>query len=193
MEDLETVLPGGVQVYTLEPVRAKDGDITLHLRVAGPRDRAMELVRNLEHSKHFLLPRITGENADAGEGVGRSGWSRSAPQAVWTSICWPTTTRLRRENTRLQKTRTRMRPARPMGSRVPTGTLRTSLGAEIPPVILNGCRIPDPGGQRRRSSSRNQQSGGILQREARDECTRECDVARTAGLPTDVALRRGGR
>ncbi|HXR38239.1 MAG TPA: hypothetical protein VN776_04075 [Terracidiphilus sp.] len=63
MEDLETVLPGGVQVTTLEPARAKDGHITLRLRVIGPRDRAVELVRNLEHSKRFLLPRIVGENA----------------------------------------------------------------------------------------------------------------------------------
>jgi len=63
MEDLETVLPGGVQVSTLEPIRAKDGHITLHLRVIGPRDRAVEMVRNLEHSKRFLLPRIVGENA----------------------------------------------------------------------------------------------------------------------------------
>ena len=36
MEDLETVLPGGVQVTTLEPTRDKDGHITLHLRVLGP-------------------------------------------------------------------------------------------------------------------------------------------------------------
>jgi len=63
MEDLETVLPGGVQVTTLEPARAKDGQITLRLRVIGPRDHAVELVRNLEHSKRFLHPRIVGENA----------------------------------------------------------------------------------------------------------------------------------
>jgi type IV pilus assembly protein PilN len=65
MEDLETVLPGGVQVSTIEPIRAKDGHITLHLRVIGPRDRAVELVRNLEHSRRFLLPRIVGENAES--------------------------------------------------------------------------------------------------------------------------------
>ena len=64
MEDLETVLPGGVQVSTLEPARAKDGHITLHLRVIGPRDKAVDLVRNLEHSKRFLSPRIVGENAE---------------------------------------------------------------------------------------------------------------------------------
>jgi len=68
MEDLETVLPGGVQVSTLEPVRAKDGRITLHLRVIGPRDKAVELVRNLEHSRRFLMPRIVGENSESTEG-----------------------------------------------------------------------------------------------------------------------------
>jgi type IV pilus assembly protein PilN len=65
MENLETVLPGRVQVTTLEPVRAKDGHITLHLRVAGPRDLGVDLVRNLEHSERFLEPRITGENSEA--------------------------------------------------------------------------------------------------------------------------------
>jgi type IV pilus assembly protein PilN len=65
MEDLETVLPGGVQVSTLEPTRNKDGRITLHLRVIGPRDKAVDLVRNLEHSRRFLSPRIVGENAEA--------------------------------------------------------------------------------------------------------------------------------
>jgi type IV pilus assembly protein PilN len=65
MEDLETVLPGGVQASTLEPVRAKDGSITLRLRVIGPRDKAVELVRNLEHSRRFLLPRIVGENSES--------------------------------------------------------------------------------------------------------------------------------
>jgi type IV pilus assembly protein PilN len=69
MENLETVLPGGVQVVTLEPVRAKDGHITLHLRVDGPHDRSVDLVRNLEHSRRFLEPRIVGESsAETGTG-----------------------------------------------------------------------------------------------------------------------------
>ncbi len=69
MEDLETVLPGGVQVTTLEPVRdAKTGIITLKLRVIGPRDRSVDLVENLEHSKHFLLPSIVSESADSAGG-----------------------------------------------------------------------------------------------------------------------------
>jgi type IV pilus assembly protein PilN len=71
MEDLETVLPGGVQVATIEPVRnTKDGTITLHLRVVGPRDRAVDLVRNLERSRLFLLPRIVGESTESSGGPG---------------------------------------------------------------------------------------------------------------------------
>jgi type IV pilus assembly protein PilN len=68
MEELETVLPGQVMVSNLEPIRAKDGHITLHLRVAGPRNLSVLLVRNLEHSRHFMLPRIVGETSEATEG-----------------------------------------------------------------------------------------------------------------------------
>lgn len=65
MEDLETVLPGGVQVTTLEPIRdKKDGHITLRLRVVGPRDKAVELIENIEHSHRFLQPRITSESSE---------------------------------------------------------------------------------------------------------------------------------
>lgn len=66
MEDLETVLPGGVQVTTLEPtVDKKDGHITVRLRVIGPRDKAVELVQNLEHSRRFMQPRIVGETMES--------------------------------------------------------------------------------------------------------------------------------
>lgn len=69
MEDLETVLPAGVQVTTLEPVRdEKTGQITLKLRVVGPRDKGLELVQNLEHSRHFLHPAITGESIESNAG-----------------------------------------------------------------------------------------------------------------------------
>lgn len=65
MEAMETVLPGGVQVTSIEPIRNKDGHITVHLRVVGPRDRADNLVGNLETSRRFLEPRIVGENAES--------------------------------------------------------------------------------------------------------------------------------
>lgn len=64
MEAMETVLPGGVQVTSIEPQRGKDGHITVELRVLGPHDRSVELVRNLEHSRRFLQPRIEGESAE---------------------------------------------------------------------------------------------------------------------------------
>jgi type IV pilus assembly protein PilN len=68
MEDLETVLPGGVQVTTLEPTRDKTGQITLHLRVLGPRDRSIQFVENLEHSRRFMGARIVGETSESTNG-----------------------------------------------------------------------------------------------------------------------------
>jgi type IV pilus assembly protein PilN len=68
MMDLETVLPSGVQVTSIEPAPTSDGDVMIRLRVAGDRDRAVQLVRNLERSKRFLAPRLTGEATQAKEG-----------------------------------------------------------------------------------------------------------------------------
>jgi type IV pilus assembly protein PilN len=64
MEDLERVLPGGVQVTALEPARGKDGRLTLRLRTSGLRERSVELVRNMERSRRFANPRVSGENAE---------------------------------------------------------------------------------------------------------------------------------
>ncbi|HTX41872.1 MAG TPA: hypothetical protein VMD25_08600 [Acidobacteriaceae bacterium] len=61
MEDLENVLPSGVQVLSIDPLVAPDGHVTIRLRVTGARDRALDLVRNLEHSQHFAAPRIADE------------------------------------------------------------------------------------------------------------------------------------
>jgi len=72
MEDLETVLPGGVQVTALEPNREdKTGRITLKLRVVGPHDKDLLLVGNLEHSRHFLRPAIVGESSENSGGPGQ--------------------------------------------------------------------------------------------------------------------------
>ena len=64
MEDLERVLPAGVQVTSLEPTRGKDGRLTLRLRTTGLRERSVELVRNMERSRRFANPRVSGENAE---------------------------------------------------------------------------------------------------------------------------------
>jgi type IV pilus assembly protein PilN len=64
MEAMETVLPAGVQVSSIEPQRRKDGHIVVELRVLGPHDRSNDLVRNLERSRRFLEPRIESESAE---------------------------------------------------------------------------------------------------------------------------------
>ena len=64
MEAMETVLPAGLQVTSIEPQRSKDGHINVQLRVLGPHDRSVDLVRNLEHSRRFLEPRIENESAE---------------------------------------------------------------------------------------------------------------------------------
>lgn len=65
MMDLEQVLPAGVQVLNIDPVVAKDGSVTIRMRVAGPRDKSVALVRNLEHSRRFRTPRIVSETAQS--------------------------------------------------------------------------------------------------------------------------------
>lgn len=65
MEAMETVLPAGVQVTSIEPQRNKDGHINVELRVIGPHDQSVNLVRNLEHSRRFLEPRIESESAES--------------------------------------------------------------------------------------------------------------------------------
>ena len=67
MMDLENVLPTGVQVTSIEPQATQTGDVIIRLRVSGDRDRAVQLVRNLEHSRRFLQPRLSGEASQAKE------------------------------------------------------------------------------------------------------------------------------
>lgn len=67
MMDLERVLPAGIQVSSIEPIITKEGDVMIRLRVIGERDRAVQLVRNLEHAQRFIAPRLAGENVVAKE------------------------------------------------------------------------------------------------------------------------------
>jgi type IV pilus assembly protein PilN len=68
MTDLETVLPTGVQVLSIDPIVAQDGHVIIRLRVTGERDHALELVRNLEKSKHFASPRLASESLATAQG-----------------------------------------------------------------------------------------------------------------------------
>jgi type IV pilus assembly protein PilN len=61
MMDLENVLPAGVQVTSIDPTIDKTGAVIIRLRVSGDRDKAVDLLRNLESSKHFLEPRLADE------------------------------------------------------------------------------------------------------------------------------------
>jgi type IV pilus assembly protein PilN len=67
MMDLERVLPTGVQVTSIEPAVTAEGDVNIRLHVSGPRDLAVDLVRNLEHSQRFLAPHLNNETAQSQE------------------------------------------------------------------------------------------------------------------------------
>ena len=83
MMDLEKVLPAGVQVTSIEPVISKEGDVNIRLRVAGDRDRAVQLERNLETSQRFVSPRLASESAQqAQEGNRGFGGAPAAPGGV---------------------------------------------------------------------------------------------------------------
>lgn len=62
--DLETVLPAGLQVSSIEPQVHAGGEVYIRLRVGGNRDRAVDLLRNLEKSKRFIAPRLIGESSE---------------------------------------------------------------------------------------------------------------------------------
>jgi type IV pilus assembly protein PilN len=81
MMDLENVLPSGVQVMNIDPVVSRNGKVTIRLRVSGPHDRAVDLVRNLERSHRFLAPRLARETAETNQN-GRPIQQVSAPSNV---------------------------------------------------------------------------------------------------------------
>lgn len=82
MMDLETVLPAGVQVTSIEPQLTKEGDVQIRLRVTGERDREVELLQNLERSRRFLAPRLVSESLQANPGTGAAAQLTTLPGAV---------------------------------------------------------------------------------------------------------------
>ncbi len=89
MMDLERVLPGGVQVTSIEPAIGKTGDVQIRLRVSGDRDRAVQLVRNLERSQRFLAPRLAGESsltADKAKALGQNASPLAVNQAIGNGV-----------------------------------------------------------------------------------------------------------
>lgn len=80
MMDLENVLPAGLQVTSIEPLISKEGDVSIRMRVSGDRERAVELVRNLEGSQRFLRPSLTSESLETNQAT--SGQTEGAPGGV---------------------------------------------------------------------------------------------------------------
>jgi type IV pilus assembly protein PilN len=76
MTDLETVLPEGVQVLSLDPAITKSGEVEIHLRVSGARDKAIDLLRNLEKSRRFAATRL------AGDTLAQNSTPNAAPQPI---------------------------------------------------------------------------------------------------------------
>jgi len=56
MEDLETTLPGGVQVSTSSRSSTKPATSPCICAFSGARDKAIDFVRNLEHARRFPNP-----------------------------------------------------------------------------------------------------------------------------------------
>ena len=65
MKDLEGVLPPQVQMATIEPIRGKDGSISLQIHLTGPRANAIGFLENLERSPRFVQPRIGRESTQS--------------------------------------------------------------------------------------------------------------------------------
>jgi type IV pilus assembly protein PilN len=86
MMDLERVLPTGVQVTSIDPQITPEGEVLIRLRVSGDRDRAVQLVRNLETSRRFLAPRLSNEASQTQEsgGSGLAGGPRGVPTVAQT-------------------------------------------------------------------------------------------------------------
>jgi type IV pilus assembly protein PilN len=63
---MEKIVPPQLHVVSMKPEYSKTNDLVLHVVVAtDSRDRAVELVRNMEKSSHFRQPQVVAENVVA--------------------------------------------------------------------------------------------------------------------------------
>ena len=70
LEDLEKVMPARVHLVSIHPALDEDNQLTLKMVIGGDsRDRALDLVRRMEDSRHFAQTYIASEHtAPAGSG-----------------------------------------------------------------------------------------------------------------------------
>jgi type IV pilus assembly protein PilN len=72
-ENLEDVMPPRVHVVSIQPDLGSNNELAIKLVVAGDsRERALELVRKMEASKHFQQTEIQQESAESGNGVNQA-------------------------------------------------------------------------------------------------------------------------
>jgi hypothetical protein len=70
MRDLAGLIPSQVQISTMQPVRAKDGQLAVQMHIIGPRMHVLEFLEHLEGSPSFGYPRLVRESAqDASSGT----------------------------------------------------------------------------------------------------------------------------
>jgi len=80
--DLERLMPVGLHVVSVTPAVNDDNQLEVRMMVNGrSRDRAIELVKRLEDSKHFAVARITDERLVAGQ-AGPGGVRAASPTGV---------------------------------------------------------------------------------------------------------------
>jgi type IV pilus assembly protein PilN len=69
-ENLEDVMPPRVHVVSIHPELSSNNELAIKLVIAGDsRERALELVRKMEASKHFQQTEIQQESAETGSGA----------------------------------------------------------------------------------------------------------------------------
>lgn len=75
LSDLEHMVPAGLQVTAIRPEISETNQLQLRLTVAGQsRERAIDLVRRLEESKHFRNAEVVNELAPGTGGQADSGF-----------------------------------------------------------------------------------------------------------------------
>lgn len=73
MEDLEKIMPPGVRVASIAPMMDQHNRFYLKLQVEGEsRDGAVQLLRNMEKSPHFIAAKLIGEAHPQSNATGRA-------------------------------------------------------------------------------------------------------------------------
>jgi type IV pilus assembly protein PilN len=120
---MEKIVPPQLHVVSMKPEYSKTNDLVLHVVVAtDSRDRAVELVRNMEKSSHFRQPQVVAENvvANTSEQTSNSGSIQFDIAAIYVPSATDNDEKPDAENTGGEKATPSPVPAAPV-KRVATG------------------------------------------------------------------------